>query len=83
MCRFLLVLFAVGLSATAQSRTAAPVAANAAHKRVNTPAAKVPDPVIESAIRAKFAKSKISTDKFTVHVQGGVATIEGRAAARP
>jgi len=36
------------------------------------------DAQLEAAIRAKFAKSKISTDKFTVHVQGGVATIEGR-----
>jgi len=35
------------------------------------------DAQIESAIRAKLAKSKISTDKFTVHVQGGVATLEG------
>ncbi len=33
---------------------------------------------MEAAIRAKFAKSKINADKFTVHVQGGVATIEGR-----
>ncbi len=36
------------------------------------------DAQIETAIRAKLAKSKISTDKFTVHVQGGVATLEGR-----
>jgi hypothetical protein len=36
------------------------------------------DVQIEAAIRAKLAKSKISTDKFTVHVQGGVATFEGR-----
>jgi hypothetical protein len=33
---------------------------------------------LEAAIRAKFAKSKIDADKFQVHVQGGVATIEGR-----
>ena len=33
---------------------------------------------METAIRAKLAKSKINTDKFTVHVQGGVATLEGR-----
>ena len=38
------------------------------------------DAVIEAAIRAKFAKSKIHEDKFQVHVQGGVATIEGRTA---
>jgi hypothetical protein len=36
------------------------------------------DAVIEAAIRAKFAKSKINADKFQVHVQGGVATIEGK-----
>ena len=36
------------------------------------------DARLEAAIRAKFAKSKINADKFQVHVQGGVATIEGR-----
>src|SRR5579863_9512125 len=36
------------------------------------------DAQMEAAIRAKFAKSKINAEKFTVHVQGGVATIEGR-----
>ena len=38
----------------------------------------VSDVRLEAAIRAKFAKSKINADKFQVHVQGGVATIEGR-----
>jgi hypothetical protein len=55
-----------------------------AHQR-ETPAApaktaaapKKSDKEIEAAIRAKFAKSKINADKFQVHVQGGVATIEG------
>src|SRR5260370_41525476 len=43
-------------------------------------AAKPPisDARLEAVIRAKFAKSKINADKFTVHVQGGVATIEGK-----
>src|SRR5580704_9982992 len=36
------------------------------------------DAEIEAAIRAKFARSKIGVEKFTVHVQGGVATIEGK-----
>jgi hypothetical protein len=36
------------------------------------------DALVEAAIRAKFAKSKINADKFQVHVQGGVATIEGK-----
>jgi hypothetical protein len=37
-----------------------------------------PDQQIEAAIRAKFAKSKIAANHFTVRVQGGVATIEGK-----
>ncbi|HTP34554.1 MAG TPA: BON domain-containing protein [Candidatus Acidoferrales bacterium] len=37
---------------------------------------KVSDAQLEATIRAKFAKSK-SANKFKVHVQGGVATIEG------
>ncbi len=36
------------------------------------------DRELETAIRARFAQSKINEDRFTVHVQGGVATIEGR-----
>ena len=35
------------------------------------------DTVIEQNIRARFEKSKISEDKFTVRVQGGVAIVEG------
>ena len=81
MRRLILVLLA-GLSATAAvtavTRPTAATQASAAHKRVNAPAAKVPDAQIEAVIRAKYAKSKISVNKFTVHVQGGVATIEGR-----
>jgi hypothetical protein len=42
------------------------------------PQAAKPDSLIEADIRARFAKSKISADKFQVHVQGGVATIEGK-----
>jgi hypothetical protein len=42
------------------------------------PAARPADAQIEAAIRAKLAKSKINADHFTVRVQGGVATLEGR-----
>lgn len=35
------------------------------------------DAAIESAIKAKLAKSKIGKDGFKVHVQGGVAYWEG------
>src|ERR1017187_7710773 len=55
-----------------------------AHQRETPPAPaktaaapKKSDKEIEAAIRAKFAKSRIDADKFQVHVQGGVATIEG------
>jgi len=55
------------------------------HQRATAPPAKAvarparqPDTTIEALIRAKFAKSRISVEKFQVHVQGGVATIEGR-----
>jgi osmotically-inducible protein OsmY len=36
------------------------------------------DAKIEQAIRARFAKSKISVDRFEVQVRDGVATITGR-----
>ena len=36
------------------------------------------DAEIEATIRAKFARSKINVEKFSVHVQGGVATVEGK-----
>ncbi len=64
-----------GTAAPQASKTAAPV-----HQRAATPAPSKPrisDAQLEAAIRAKFAKSK-SANKFTVHVQGGVATIEGK-----
>jgi hypothetical protein len=36
------------------------------------------DAQIERTIRAKFAKSKINAEHFTVSVENGVATIEGK-----
>ncbi len=38
----------------------------------------ISDVELEKAIRARFAQSKSGLDKFTVRVQGGVATIEGK-----
>ena len=62
--------------AMAQTKPVAP------HQRDAAPAPKAAprasDAVIEAAIRAKFAKSKINVEKFQVHVQGGIATIEGK-----
>lgn len=37
-----------------------------------------PDATIERDIRAKFAKSKINADHFTVSVKDGIATIDGK-----
>jgi hypothetical protein len=39
---------------------------------------RLPDGQVERTIRAKFAKSKINAEHFTVSVQNGVATIEGK-----
>jgi hypothetical protein len=58
---------------------AVPAHARAANKPVRPGAQAVSsDAVLEKAIAARFAKSKISVDHFEVHVQGGIATIEGR-----
>ena len=54
-------------------------AAVPAHKRTTTATAARPsDPQLESAIRARLARSKIGVNHFTVKVQGGVATLEGK-----
>jgi hypothetical protein len=42
------------------------------------PAPAKSDAEIEKEIRARLAKSKIGVEKFQVHVQGGVATFEGK-----
>ena len=47
-------------------------------KQPVTAKVQIGDVEIEKAIRARFAQSKTGADKFTVHVQGGVATIEGK-----
>jgi hypothetical protein len=52
--------------------------ANRARPSAMPKQASMPDAQLEKNIRARFAKSKISTHSFQVHVQGGVATIEGK-----
>ncbi len=42
------------------------------------PGPRLPDAQIERNIKAKFAKSKINAEHFTVSVQSGVAVIEGK-----
>jgi hypothetical protein len=83
-CRRAMVLLSLGLGlGYAATKAVAPVRAltapATATKAASAPKqAAVPDAQIEKDIRARFAKSKISTHKFQVHVQGGVATIEGQ-----
>ena len=79
MNRLVLMFLALGLAAAGQTR---PVTSksDAAHQRTATPGRPAAsDAGIEKAIRAKFAASKINADKFTVHVPGGVATLEGHS----
>jgi BON domain len=79
MRTLLLAITLLGPPAVAQQR-AAPLPP--AHQRTAPAAQPAPkrltDAQIEAAIRMKLAKSKIGADKFQFHVQGGVATIEGR-----
>ena len=58
------------------SIAAAPPPAKAVAPTATT--AKLPDAVLEKAIRDRFQRSKIRVEGFTVHVEGGVATIEGK-----
>jgi len=76
-CRALsLFLLALGMGHAATNAVSIP-------RTTTAPAARpkqvtIPDAEIEKAIRARFSASKISTHHFQVHVQGGVATIEGQ-----
>jgi hypothetical protein len=62
--------------AAAETRAVPRPAAPSTKRSASTAAAS--DAELEKAIRARFAKSKIAADQFTVRVQGGVATIEGK-----
>lgn len=70
-------LFVAAIACMGQTR---PASSHTAPQPVRTPTrqAMKSDAEIEATIRAKFARSKISVEKFTVHVQGGIATIEGK-----
>src|SRR5262245_52430610 len=79
------LLFCLALLAIAGSGQTKPAAKPASTVNKATGAAKnssgntaANDVQLEKAIRARFAASKISSDKFEVHVQGGVATITGK-----
>ncbi|MGE5644206.1 MAG: BON domain-containing protein [Acidobacteriota bacterium] len=64
------------ISIAAAVALAADTAPRAARR--SAPAAGNQDRQIEADIRARFARSKVAEDKFQVHVQNGIATIEGR-----
>jgi hypothetical protein len=68
--RFAILILAVCILHGANPRPSAKAPATAGTARGS-------DTQIETTIRAKLAKSKINADHFTVHVQGGVATLEG------
>ena len=61
----------------------APVKAHARAKAVKTAKAAapagIPDATVEQKIKEKLAKSKAASSNFQVRVQGGVATLEGKA----
>ena len=71
------LLVAAGLGA-AQAAVNTPPPHRAAPASARKTPATLPDAEIEKAIRARFAASKISSHHFQVHVQGGVATLEGQ-----
>ena len=70
----------LALALCALAAEAPKAAPKATTKTPATSAAKsqLSDAAIEQNIRARFAKSKIAPEKFTVKVQSGVATIEGK-----
>jgi osmotically-inducible protein OsmY len=68
----------MAVSAWAQARPAAARSASAA-TATRSAAPRRSDPELENAIRARLARSKkISANHFSVKVQGGVATLEGK-----
>ena len=74
----LIPLLAAALAAaTVAPKTVPPVRKTAAPAARPKQAA-LPDAELEKAIRARFAASKIASHNFKVHVQGGVATLEGQ-----
>jgi hypothetical protein len=71
-----LIATAWGATPVASPKTALPSPRQAAAKSIPRPGRS--DREIEQDIRARLSRSKISSDHFTVQVQGGVATFEGK-----
>jgi len=77
MFKFLSCLVLLAAAAFSQTAPAAKPASPTAKKPPASHSAS-DDAQLEKAIRARLSASKISKDKFEVHVQGGVATITGK-----
>jgi hypothetical protein len=76
--RTMKVMAAILLAAATGLAAVSPAVPNKASATKGASTRSRPDAEVEREIRAKFAKSKINQDKFQVHVQGGLATIEGK-----
>jgi thymidine phosphorylase len=77
MVAVLLISAAAAWGQSARSALPGSRPATAAKAAPSTGKPRMSDAQLEALIRAKFAKSK-SANKFTVRVQGGVATIDGK-----
>jgi len=73
----LTVIFCTAAAAALAAPAATVPARPAARAQARRAAPRMDDREIESAIRARLARSKIAADKFQVRVQGGIATLEG------
>lgn len=72
------LLVSIGLIVPAAVAQRGAPAKSAAVAKPQASQPKKSDAQVEAAIRAKLSASKIGADHFTVRVQGGVATLEGR-----
>jgi hypothetical protein len=72
-----IALFFLTVAAQAATKPATPAPHPSTATAARPKQASISDAELEKAIRARFAKSKISSHHFQVHVQGGVATLEG------
>ncbi|BDC48760.1 hypothetical protein F183_A10760 [Bryobacterales bacterium F-183] len=77
MTRFLLLTALVVWASLAQAANPIPAAKTSAPATAAAP--RVSDAEIDRTLRAKLAKSKLAANKFQIHVQGGIVTIEGKA----
>lgn len=77
-CALSILVLSVVLAGLSQAASAVKPAPNASTLKPVPGTSRVPDAQIEHNIQAKFAKSKINAEHFTVSVRSGVARIDGR-----